>query len=226
MPMKQTGPATDWEEIDRFDGGVGWIAHPDEEMQRASHALAVDGDVWLVDPVDFEGIDDLLAEYGDVAGVVVLLDRHRRDAAQIATRHDVSVWLPDVLGFDADDVDAPVQFFHRDLADTGYAVHEVFDNPVWHEVALYGEETGVLVVPEAVGTAAYFRADEEQLGVHPFVRIRPPRKLGRLNPSRILVGHGAGIHENAPTVLRTALRNARSGIPQLWWGIAKSFLPG
>src|SRR5699024_3715660 len=83
MPMKDTG-RTDLVTIDRFDGGVGWLAHPDERMQRASHALSTDDGVWLVDPVDADGLDDLLAEEGDVAGVVILLDRHKRDAARLA----------------------------------------------------------------------------------------------------------------------------------------------
>ena len=34
---------------DEFDGGIGWIA--DELLGRTSHALVVDGGVWLVDPV-------------------------------------------------------------------------------------------------------------------------------------------------------------------------------
>jgi len=43
MPMKADGSTT-LAEIDRFDGGVGWIAYPDETMQRASHALQTDED--------------------------------------------------------------------------------------------------------------------------------------------------------------------------------------
>ena len=85
MPMKGSGPATDFEEIDRRDEGVGWIAYPDERMERASHAFAVDGEVWVVDPVDVDGLDELLAEFGDVAGVVTLLDRHKRDADTVAS---------------------------------------------------------------------------------------------------------------------------------------------
>ena len=226
MPMKQTGAATDWEEIDRWEGGVGWIAHPDERMQRASHALVVDGDVWVVDPVDADGVDDLFAEFGEVAGVVVLLDRHTRDAAAIARRHGVSVWVPDALSGVADGLNAPVAQFHRDLADTGYAAHEVVDTVGWHEVALYGEDTDVLVVADALGTVDYFRTADERLGVHPLLRVLPPRKLARLDPSRILVGHGEGVHENAPTVLRDAVQGARAKIPQLYWQTAKSFLFG
>ena len=107
--MKGSGEAS-LREIDRYDGGVGWIAYPDEDMQRASHAVVGEnGGVWVVDPVDAAGLDELLAEYGEVAGVVVLLDRHKRDAAAIATRHDVSVYVPDFMDAVAQELDAPVE---------------------------------------------------------------------------------------------------------------------
>ena len=43
MGMKADGEA-DLHEIDRYDGGVGWIAYPNETMERASHAVAVAND--------------------------------------------------------------------------------------------------------------------------------------------------------------------------------------
>lgn len=232
MPMKGSGPATDLTEIDRFEsddeigGGVGWLAHPDETMQRASHALAVDGDVWVIDPVDAPGVDDLLAEFGSVAGVVVLLDRHKRDAGAVAQRHDVPVYVPDVMSDIATDIDAPVERFVGELADTGYVSRTVVDNFAWTEVALYSEDTDVLAVPEAVGTTEYFLASGERLGVHPALRLKPPRSLARFEPGRILVGHGAGIHENATALLRDALSGARGRTPGLFLKTLKTFLPG
>ena len=48
--------------IGRWDGGVGWIAHPEERGRRASHAIrGEDGDVGVFDPLDAPGVDDLLA---------------------------------------------------------------------------------------------------------------------------------------------------------------------
>ncbi len=227
--MKGSGPPTDWIEIDRFgdseSGGVGWIAYPDETMQRASHAIAVDGEVWVIDPVDAEGIDDLFAEFGEVAGVVILLDRHKRDAAAIAQRHGVSVHIPHFMAGVAEDINAPTERFHRELADTGYAAHEVIDNVAWSEAALYGEDSDVLVVPEAVGTADYFLAGNERLGVHPAIRLTPPKKLGRLTPDRILVGHGNGIHEDAANTLSDAVDGARGRTPSLYLKNLKTFLP-
>ena len=108
MPAKVTERATDHEEIDRFDGGVGWMAHPEETMERASHALATAAGVWLVDPVDADGVGDLIEPLGDVAGVVVLSNHHARDAAVLADRYGVSVTLPEPMTGVAGDVDAPV----------------------------------------------------------------------------------------------------------------------
>jgi hypothetical protein len=224
--MKGSGTA-ELEVIDRFDGGVGWLAYPDETMQRASHALAVDDEVWVVDPVDAPGVDDLLAEYGEVAGVVLGLDRHKRDSAAVARRHGVSVHVPRWMTGVGGEVDAPVERFAGELADTGYRAITVRDSavPPWQEVALYDDESGTLVVPEAVGTCDYFMTDEERLGVHPMLRLFPPTDaLGGLSPERILVGHGAGVHENAAAALRDALRNSRSRTLSLYGKALKSVL--
>jgi len=73
MELKADGDA-DLHEIDRFDRGVGWIAYPGEAMERASHAIAVPNeesetdDVWVFDPVDAPGVDDLLADLGRSVG--------------------------------------------------------------------------------------------------------------------------------------------------------------
>jgi hypothetical protein len=230
MPMKGRGTGQ-LREIDRWDGGVGWLAHPEEGMQRASHALAVDsserspagsrtesGDVeaWVVDPVDAPGVDDLLASVGEVAGVVVCLDRHKRDAAAVARRHDVPVYVPDWMTGVASELDAPTERFGRELADTGYRALTIVDRslPPWQEVGLYHDETGTLVVPEALGTASYFCAPGEVLGVHPMLRPAPPKRaFSGLDPERVLVGHGEGVFDDAATAVRDALDNARSRLP-------------
>jgi hypothetical protein len=222
--MKASGVATNWREIDRYDGGAGWIAFPDEPMQRASHAFVSDGDVWLVDPVDAEGIDDFLADLGEVAGVVILLDRHRRDSAAFATRHDVPVWIPSFIDGVAEEVAAPVERFRHDLADTGFAAHEVVDNRLWQEALLYDEDGATLIVPEAVGTTEYVRTGTNRLGVHPALRLKPPSKLKRLSPERLLVGHGEGIHDGATEALQDAIDGARGRTPALYWKNLKMML--
>ncbi|MGQ4555293.1 hypothetical protein [Halobellus sp. GM3] len=216
MPMKVAEPG-EYREIDRWERGVGWIARPEEEMQRASHALVGDdGGVWVVDPVDAPGIDDLLTEFGDVAGVVVGLDRHKRDAAALATRHGVSVHVPRWMSGVAEELDAPVERYERELGSSGFEAFAVRDSrvPPWQEVGLYHREDGTLVVPEAVGTVSYFLAPGERLGVHPMLRPFPPRReLGGFAPERVLVGHGEGVMSDAATALRGALGTARRNLP-------------
>jgi hypothetical protein len=225
MPMKGSG-RTGYEEIDRFEGGVGWLAYPDERMERASHALTTDEGVWLVDPVDAEGLDDLLAEEGEVAGVVILLDRHKRDAAELATRHDVSVHIPSWMAGVADDIDAPVERFSGELGETGYRLRMVA-TPLWQEALLYHEDEGTLVVAEAVGTSEYMRTGDERLGVHPMLRLLPPRRSFRdLSPDRVLLGHGAGVHDHASAALSAALSGSRRRAPALYAKAARLFLPG
>jgi hypothetical protein len=225
MPLKETDRATDVREIDRFDGGVDWIAHPEEAMQRASHALAVpseDGgedDVWVVDPVDGEGVDDLLDELGDVRGVVVLMDRHSRDAKAIADRHDVPIFVP---SFVDPGLDAPTQPLGDTLPDTDFQIVRTVDWPIWKEAALYDGET--LVVGDLVGTVDYFLADRERVGVHPMLRVAPPDALRKFTPERIFTGHGEGVVTNATRALEDAIDGARRRAPKVWLKGVTSFL--
>jgi len=225
MPLKKTERATDVREVDRFDGGVGWIAHPDEAMQRASHALAApseDGDeddVWVVDPVDGEGVDDLLDELGEVRGVVVLMDRHARDAAAVADRHDVPIFVP---AFVDPGIDYPTQPLGDTLPGTDFQVVRTVDWPIWKEAALYDGET--LVVGDLIGTVDYFLGDRERVGVHPMLRVSPPGALRQFTPERILTGHGEGVMTNATRALEDAVDGARRRAPKVWLKGATSFL--
>lgn len=230
MGMKESGEAA-LHEIDRFDRGVGWIAYPEETMERASHALAVPNDetetddVWVIDPLDAPGLDDLLAEFGSVAGVVVGLDRHKRDTAAIATRHDVPVYVPEWMTGVADEIDAPVRRFSGRLADSGFETIRIRNSslPPWQEVGLFDGET--LVVPESLGSSSYFRGDDERLGVHPMLRLTPPRKsLTGLDPDRVLVGHGVGVLDHAPEAIEHALDASRSNAPGLYAKTLRSAL--
>lgn len=214
MTLDGSQPEAEYEAVDRWDGGVGWLARPDETMRRTSHALATEAGVWVVDPVDAPGVDDLLAEYGDVAGVVVLLNRHYRDADEVARRHDVPVYVPS--WFDrVDDVDAPLRRFDGRLPDTDYRLVNVFDAFGWEEAALYDDESGTLVVPEAVGNAPYFTTAGERLGVHPMLRLTPPTVLRGLRPERVLVGHGPGVLDGAADALDDAIDGSRRRTPKL-----------
>ena len=226
MPMKGSGVATDWAETNRWDRGASWIAYPEEGMQRASHVLETDAGAILADPVDAEGLDEFVADFGDVAGVIVLLDRHKRDSAAIANRHDVPVYVPEPLSGIESDLDAPTERVRRQIPGTDYGIHPLTTNPVWKEVALYGDDDDTLVVPEAVGTVDYFLAGDERLGVHPMLRLTPPSKLKRLDPDRLLVGHGHGVMDDAKGALADALRGSRGRMPGLYVKNFKSLVLG
>lgn len=229
MPMKGSG-STELQEIDRRNDGVGWIAHPDEGMQRASHALVDDGDetdgdgVWLIDPVDAADLEELLSGFGDVLGVVVLLDRHKRDAAEIARRHDVSVYRPTWMRSIDEAIEAPVRALDTELGGTGYRVRKRIDLPIWKEAVLYRPNDGSLLVPESFGTADFFCAPGERLGVHPMLRLTPPGDLGGLAVERVLVGHGSGITDDAQQAIRDAISGSRSRAPALYLRVLRSSL--
>lgn len=163
---------------------VEWVE--DEFLRRASHALATDGGTWLVDPVDNPRLDELEG----VVGVIQLLNRHNRDCAAIALRLGVPhVAVPR----------APIAPF-------------IFLPISRHEVALWWDDERVLVCGDALGTAGYFRAGGERLGVHPLLRLRPPRLDVR--PEIVLCGHGPGVFDDADAALREAIRTSRRRIPQ------------
>jgi len=229
MPIKGSG-AAEFGVFDRSEGGVGWIAYPGELMRRASHAIALpdgegDRELWVVDPVDAAGLDDLLVDHGEVAGVVCCFWQHKRDSAAIATRHGVDVHVPGWMGGTADAIDAPVQRFGRRIADTPIRGLRVRNStaPPWREAALFVDPdsdvpaAGTLYVPESLGTAAYFRAADERVGVHPAARLLPPREaLGGLRPERLRFGHGEGVAEGAAAAMEDALAGARRRLPSAY----------
>jgi hypothetical protein len=179
---------------DEFDGGFGWIV--DEFMQRCSHSLVVGERVWVIDPVDGPAVDGRIRAAGEPAGVVQLLDRHKRDCAALASRlgvpHHVVPQQPI----------APFEFV------------PIRRRRTWNEVALWWPEGRVLACADVLGTAGYYRADGERLGVHPLLRLRPPRQqLAGLRPAVILCGHGEGAFQEAEEVLREALSTSRRRMP-------------
>jgi len=214
MPAKVTGQPTGYREIDRWEGGVGWIAHPEEIMQRASHALATEAGVWLVDPLDAPGVDDLIAEFGEVAGVVVLSNHHARDADTFAERYGVPVALPGTMFGVASELTAPVARLAVGDSLGGYELIEVAhsDSEFWQEFTLHDGET--LVVSESVGGAPYMRVGDERLGVMVMRRLSPPEALSPLEPERILAGHGPGVDEDAAAALAAAIDQSRRRFPR------------
>jgi hypothetical protein len=173
------------------DGSFGWIEPG--FLRRCSHALAVDGRVYVIDPGDEDGLDERINAAGEPAGVIQLLDRHNRDCTELARRLAVPLHY----------LAAPAPFVAIPLATP----------PRWNEIALWWPERRVLVCADALGTISYFRAPGERLGVHPLLRLRPPRALRRVYPEHVLTGHGAGVHDDAAAALHEALRTSRRRLP-------------
>lgn len=179
---------------DEQDFGFGWL--DDELMHRTSHALLADG-VWLIDPVAWPEAEERARVLGQPRGVLQLLDRHNRDCSAVAARLGVPHHVVPTGKIDG----APFEFL------------PISSNRLWREVALWWPEQRVLCCADAVGTVAYFCAPGERLGVHPLLRLRPPRALRRVYPEHVLTGHGQGVHENAADALHEALRTSRRRLP-------------
>ena len=183
---------------DEFERGFGWIAPEPPLLARASHALACDGKVWLVDPVAGAGVEERVHSLGEPAGVIQLLDRHNRDCAALSERLGVRLHRVPFEG----------------VPGSPFQVLRVVERRRWREVSLWWPEERALVCADALGTSDYYRGRGERLAVHPFLRLRPPRVLSGLEPMRVLVGHGEGIHgEEAASALAEALASSRRGIP-------------
>lgn len=201
-------------QIVEWNDGLTWIAEPEKPIQRASHALLGDDGVWIVDPVDTEEIHAEIEALGDVAGLTVLIDRHRRDVSAFARRYDVPVHVPSVLGDALDSSGVPVETFEGGLERSGYRSRPVVSNRLWREAALVSHGGKTAIVPEALGRNDFYRARDERVGIHPGLRLWPPRQqLGDLYPERLLVGHGPPLVEHAGAAMQDTLAGARRRAP-------------
>ena len=201
--------------VDVGEAGIGWIADPTELMQRTSHAFfGADDRLWLVDPLDVPGLDDYLGSHGEVGGVIVAFDRHRRDAAKIAQRFDLPVTVPPVLEGFVGSIDAETRV--RPGCETAQLqFHTLLDSrvPPWREAAVIGPDGTTIYIPEVLGRAGYYTAPGERVGVHPMLRVTPPRAaMQSLSFQTLWCGHGRGL-TGAQAEVDRALRDARSRLP-------------
>jgi hypothetical protein len=182
---------------DGFEHGFGWSVEG-ERLTRTSHAIRVQNRVWLTDVVDGAGLDERIAALGETAGVVQLLDRHERDCAAVAERLGV-----------------PLHVKLTELAGVPFVAFPIVRSRLWREAALWFSEERILVFADALGSLGYFRAPGEPFGVHPALRLFPPRSsLAGLEPDHVLFGHGDGFHgPEVASALRTALETARRRAP-------------
>ena len=84
MPIFERGESDGAEITVDFAGGLCWMAHPDEEGQRSSHAIKTADGVWLLDPIDAPNVEERIASLGEVAGVAVLSWYHGPSATLVA----------------------------------------------------------------------------------------------------------------------------------------------
>lgn len=181
------------------DLGISWLADDGEMMERACHAIRLDGRVWIVDPVDVPRLDERIGAVGEVAGVLQLLDRHDRDCAELAGRHAVPHHRTPFGG----------------IPGASMETVQVIKNRLWNEVAIWSAPERALIVPEAVGTARYFRAGDEPVGIHPMLRMTPPRGLASYLPEHLLTGHGTGMHgSGTAAALADSIGASRSRFPR------------
>src|SRR4051812_12848010 len=160
-------------QVDEHPFGISWVI--DEPGARASHALKVDGRVYIIDPVEHAAALERIEVLGPVAAVVQLLDRHNRDCAAIAAKLGVPhLRMPEAIP------NTPLQAIR------------VVDLRRWREVALWWPRRDVLVVPEALGTSSIWTAGHGVVGLHPILRPLPPkadRKSTRLNSSHMSISY-------------------------------------
>ncbi|ELY95857.1 hypothetical protein [Natrialba taiwanensis] len=212
------GVPAEYREIDRWDDGVGWLAHPDEGSRRASHAVAGADGIWLLDPLWAPGVDDLLDEFiadreDDVAGVAICSNWHTRDADRFAHRYDVPVFVPEWMGRVDERTGESVRRYEESV-DPAVRTVRCEPIPLWNEAILYWDDHNTLYVPESMGTVDPYTIGDERIGLELFRRLDPPRSLRELEPDRVLVGHGAGVLEDATRALEFALAGARRRFPR------------
>jgi hypothetical protein len=194
--------------VDELEDGFGWIET--ERLYRTSHALAVGGRVWLIDPIDGDGVVERIHTLGEPAGVIQLIDRHNRDSAALAERLGV-----------------PLHVVPPSLPGTPFLFLPVLRGRWWKEVALWWPERRILVCGDALGTHPFFRAGDELAGLHPFFRLKRPCALVGLDVAHLLVGHGEGIHgETAAVAVEQALRTGRRRFPRWLAGIPRVIRKG
>lgn len=206
--------------IDEWENGFGWIARPEEDMVRTSHAFQDDG-VYLVDPLDAVNLDEKLSEYGEVKAIVVLFDRHLRDSEELAEKYSCPVYIPEWL---EKSIDSEVIEVHDRIPGTDWRFIDAVDTLTGREAGLYHEKSGTLTVADALGTVDMFCGRGEKLGLNPLYRLNPPKNLLKFDVERIFCGHGKGIQKNTESTLKNTLNKARRKTPSAYFKAVKSMI--
>ena len=184
--------------VHEHDLGVTWVAA--DPLERAAHALADGGRVWLIDPTDDAAALERAGALGEPVAVVQLFDRHRRDGAAIARRLGVPLLrIPDAI------------------PGSPFEVLQALSLPGWRETALWWPDRRALVVAEVVGTAPHYAVGDGEVGIHPMLRLRPPALLRGYRPEHLLVGHGPPVHgDTAAPALEEAYAGSLRDLPRMF----------
>ncbi len=196
--------------VHRTDCTITWGVDAPGLLECRSHALRDDdGRVWIIDPVAFDGLEDAVRAMGEPAGVIVLLDRHLRDAPELADRLGIPLYFP--LGTQRQQLPDTVQRFGDSIDGCPFAFPVVRQSGrAWIERALWWPARKILVIAEAVGTVDYFRAHASDVcGLHPMMHMRPPRSLMGFDPELVLVGHGDPIEHPGDEIKKVITRGRR-----------------
>ena len=182
--------------VDELEDGFGWTET--ERLHRTSHALAVDGRVWLIDPIDGDGVEERVRALGEPAGVIQLIDRHNRDSAALAERLGV-----------------PLHVVPLSLPATPFRFLPLLRSRWWKEVALWWPERRILVCADALGTHPFFRVGDELAGLHPFFRLRPPRALRGSRSSTSSSATARASTATRPASRRASAADGPAAVPPL-----------
>ncbi len=213
--------------LDRFDGGLTWTIAGESMLQCRAHALVTDdGDVWLVDPLDAPGLDELVEPLGPVRGVIVLLDRHLRQSVQVAQRHDARLVVPRGKWRPGHPMpEGAEQLAPGALDGTPFELQPLIERGgQWLEWLLWWQARRVLVVAEVVGTAPHYEQLDDGAGLHPALHvmgapdtIAPVELHERIaaDPFRLLLGHGELDRPAQVDEIDARLHGARRRLPKL-----------
>lgn len=215
------------EVTDTFEGGFSWARSGHGLLECRSHALLdEDGRIWLVDPFDGAGLDEELERIGgEVAGVLVLLDRHLRDSVKLAERYRARLIVPPGRWRRSSALPSDVEELAETLDRCPFRCAPLVERSrQWQEWALWWPARRILVVPEAVGSAGWYRSrSREPLAVHPLLRVvAPPRALLALDleaePELLLLGHGDAITHAVGETIELAVGESRRELA--WYALA------
>ena len=154
----------------------------------------------MLDPVDGDGVEERIRALGEPAGVVRMLDRHSRDCEAFARRLGVPLY------------DVPFD----GVQGAPFEAVPVVRLPRWKEVALWFADERTLVCADVLTNAVGYKAASERIGVHPFLRLKPPGVLRDYDVRHLLLGHGEGLHgDDVPDAIDEALNHPWTRTPNL-----------